>query len=81
MMIIIIIIIIQFNSYLLTWKFNSTKANYNVSTSKKNETTTEHNQNLKRCCLYNNNVIHLILYYLCVESRATRPITDTAYCR
>jgi hypothetical protein len=48
--------------------------------SKKKETTAKHSQTkYKTGSLYNNN--NSILYYLCAESTATRPITDTAQCR
>jgi hypothetical protein len=35
---------VQFNSYLFTCELNSPEANYKVSSSKKNETTTKHLQ-------------------------------------
>jgi hypothetical protein len=43
-----------FNSYLFTRKFNSSEANYKVNTSKEEETTTKHKQNIKRGSLYSN---------------------------
>jgi hypothetical protein len=35
---------VQFNSYLFSWKFNSPKASYKVSTRKKKETTANTNK-------------------------------------
>jgi hypothetical protein len=32
--IVLVVVIIQFGSYLVTWKLNSPKANYKMSTSK-----------------------------------------------
>jgi hypothetical protein len=71
-----IIIVIQFNSYLFTCKLNSPEANYRVSTSKKQETTTNcYQKKLKLGSLYSNNhnnnsakIKIILLYYtfLCI---------------